>query len=325
MPVPSTMSDLSTTASSNSPAGSENPISTDDFHRAIQAILRHTNAKGSDIASSSSIDLGAATGEFVDVTGTTTITALGTIAAGIERTVRFTGALTLTHNATSLILPTSANITTANGDVAMFRSLGSGNWKCVSYIRQNGTPLANNFTVTSQSAVTAATDDYVLIADTSDSNNNKKALVSSLTSAATTTTAGIVEQATDAEAIAFTDGKFPDCGNIQAMFNATGSAPFYACRAWVNFNGTGTLAIKASGNVSSVTDNGTGDFTINFTTSLPDANYAVAGFCNYNTATKNGLVTGNSTSVKTSAALQVFTVNNGSGTDVSDVSVSVFR
>jgi hypothetical protein len=141
LPVPTKMSDLSITAASNSPAGSEAPISTDDFHRAIQAILRTTNAKGSDIASAATTDIGAATAEFIDVTGTTTITGLGTIAAGIKRTVRFTGILTLTHNATSLQLPSSANITTANGDAAFFVSLGSGNWKCLSYIRQNGQPL----------------------------------------------------------------------------------------------------------------------------------------------------------------------------------------
>jgi hypothetical protein len=58
------------------------------------------------------------------------------------------------------------------------------------------------------------------------------------------------------------------------QFNVTGSAPVYACRAWVNFNGTGTVAIRASGNVSSITDNGTGDYTVNFTTAMPDANYA---------------------------------------------------
>lgn len=56
--------------------------------------------------------------------------------------------------------------------------------------------------------------------------------------------------------------------------NATGSAPFFGCRAWVNFNGTGTVAIRASGNVSSITDNGVGDYTVNFTTAMPDANYA---------------------------------------------------
>ena len=49
--------------------------------------------------------------------------------------------------------------------------------------------------------------------------------------------------------------------------------PEYKCRAWVNFNGTGTVAIRASGNVSSITDNGTGDYTVNFTTAMPDANY----------------------------------------------------
>ena len=59
------------------------------------------------------------------------------------------------------------------------------------------------------------------------------------------------------------------------QFSASGSAPVYAARAWVNFNGTGTVAIRASGNVSSITDNGTGDYTVNFTTAMPDANYSV--------------------------------------------------
>lgn len=54
-------------------------------------------------------------------------------------------------------------------------------------------------------------------------------------------------------------------------------APIYGVRAWVNFNGTGTVAIRGSGNVSSITDNGTGDYTINFTTAMPDINYAMNG------------------------------------------------
>jgi hypothetical protein len=53
-------------------------------------------------------------------------------------------------------------------------------------------------------------------------------------------------------------------------------ATAYGCRAWVNFNGTGTVAIRASGNVSSITDNGTGDYTVNFTTALSDANYVAS-------------------------------------------------
>lgn len=97
--------------------------------------------KGSDIASASSIDLGAATGNYVDITGTTTITSLGTADAGINRKVQFDGALTLTHDGTSLILPTGANITTAAGDTAEFVSLGSGNWKCLFYQRVDGTAI----------------------------------------------------------------------------------------------------------------------------------------------------------------------------------------
>lgn len=64
-------------------------------------------------------------------------------------------------------------------------------------------------------------------------------------------------------------------GGIKTHLNATGSAPIYACRAWVNFNGTGTVAILASGNVSSITDNGAGDYTINLSTPMADASYAV--------------------------------------------------
>jgi hypothetical protein len=69
-----------------------------------------------------------------------------------------------------------------------------------------------------------------------------------------------------------------DQSNIEAQVktatNASGSAPIYSCRAWCNFNGTGTVAIRASGNVSSITDNGTGDYTVNFTTAMPDVNYS---------------------------------------------------
>lgn len=63
--------------------------------------------------------------------------------------------------------------------------------------------------------------------------------------------------------------------SVAALSTASGSAPSYSARAWVNFNGTGTVAIRASGNVSSITDNGAGDYTINFTTAMADVDYAV--------------------------------------------------
>ena len=74
-----------------------------------------------------------------------------------------------------------------------------------------------------------------------------------------------------------TDAKLNLTANSQEIkdsLNASGSAPIYACRAWVNFNGTGTVAIRAGGNVSSITDNGVGDYSINFTNAMPDANYS---------------------------------------------------
>lgn len=67
--------------------------------------------------------------------------------------------------------------------------------------------------------------------------------------------------------------------------NAAGTAPIYACRAWVNFNGTGTVAIRASGNVSSITDSGVGLYECNFLTAMPDVNYSVSKNSNTNGAT----------------------------------------
>lgn len=94
--------------------------------------------KGADVASASTTDIGASTGEFIHITGTTGITALGTKTAGVLRDVVFDGILTLTHNGTSLILPGGTNITTAAGDTARFRSEGGGNWRCLSYNRASG-------------------------------------------------------------------------------------------------------------------------------------------------------------------------------------------
>jgi hypothetical protein len=81
------------------------------------------------------------------------------------------------------------------------------------------------------------------------------------------------------QALSATTGSFS--GNVtlgsSVLATPTGSAPSYLCRAWVNFNGTGTVAIRGSGNVSSITDNGTGAYTVNFTTAMPDVNYAYCG------------------------------------------------
>jgi hypothetical protein len=112
--------------------------------------------------------------------------------------------------------------------------------------------------------------------------------------------------------------------NSAQFATVTGTAPIYPCRAWVNFNGTGTVAIRASGNVSSITDNGgSGDYTVNFTTAMPDANsgalvsaeFTGSGF----TPTSSNIISISTTSVR------VFITQGPSGLDRSIVNVAVFR
>jgi hypothetical protein len=110
-------------------------------------------AKGADIASASTCPIGAATGNYINITGTTTINAFDTVQAGTRRIVNFNGILTLTYNASSLILPTSASIVTAAGDTATFISLGSGNWICTQYQRANGRALVSTAGTTYSTAV----------------------------------------------------------------------------------------------------------------------------------------------------------------------------
>ncbi len=115
--------------------------------------------KGADIASASTVDLATATGTFVHVTGTTTITSFGTVAAGARFAIEYTGALTITHNATSLILSTAANRTTVAGDVQVVVSEGAGNWREVSYHKTGTGPLlASNNLSDVASAATSRTN-----------------------------------------------------------------------------------------------------------------------------------------------------------------------
>lgn len=109
-------------------------------------------------------------------------------------------------------------------------------------------------------------------------------------------------------------------GNL--LFNSGyGSvATAYGCRAWVNFNGTGTVAIRASGNVTSITDNGTGVYTVNFTTSMPDANYTILGTVNGNSR----IMSINSQSAGSSQVQTRYTPSN-LAQDCEYVDVAVFR
>jgi hypothetical protein len=142
-----------------------------------------------------------------------------------------------------------------------------------------------------------------------------------------------------ADTIAFSEG-----GTEQMRITSTGLLQFnsgygsvataYGCRAWVNFNGTGTPAIRASGNVSSITDNGVGDYTVNFTNAFVDANYAAIGTATsrsdaetivnsvgYRATNAIDPTTYTTTAVRFINKLSGFT----GGTDSSVFSVAVFR
>ena len=103
----------------------------------------------------------------------------------------------------------------------------------------------------------------------------------------------------------------------------TGTAPIYPCRAWVNWNGTGTVAIRGSGNVSSITDDGTGSYTINFSTSMPDQNYAAIGSA-VNSSSFLTCITSASNNQVASIGLRV-TTDGGSLVDPNFAYYAIFR
>lgn len=121
----------------------------------------------------------------------------------------------------------------------------------------------------------------------------------------------------------FVDSKIP------AKLNASGSAPIYAARAWVNFNGTGTVAIRSSGNVSSITDNGVGDYIVNFTTAMPDTNYCTVGSCRRGlpSADTNADFSFPLSGTYSTSAVQVRTqsYNDRSNIDADIVNITIFR
>ena len=115
-------------------------------------------------------------------------------------------------------------------------------------------------------------------------------------------------------------------GDFQFNSGYGSVATAYGCRAWVNFNGTGTVAIRASGNVTSITDSGVGDYTVNFTNAMPDANYCtnVTGTHDSGSYVAWGTVANDQPPTTTNVNVD-FLNNTGTLTDVSFAQVSIFR
>lgn len=162
---------------------------------------------------------------------------------------------------------------------------------------------------------------------------NAKAPLASpaLTGTPTAPTASVATDTTQIATTAFVNAEISaDVGVansslVKTALNASGSPPIYACRAWVNFNGTGTVAIRASGNVSSITDNNTGDYTVNFTTAMPDANYAVTcSTTGVAGASGTNLTAGPVQSTQAVGSITVTVRNPTTRTDADIVSVAIF-
>jgi hypothetical protein len=116
-------------------------------------------------------------------------------------------------------------------------------------------------------------------------------------------------------------------GNLLFNSGYGSSATAYGCRAWVNFNGTGTPAIRASGNVSSITDNGVGRYTVNFTTAMPDANYCVVtqGTSSGKGYTVNAPENASSGNITTTGFTTLNCDFNGNTNDFEYMFVAIFR
>jgi hypothetical protein len=372
------------------------------------------------LASAATTDIGAQNTVLLNITGTTTITSFGTNYNG-PRYLRFDGILTLTHNATTLILPGGANITTAAGDSAIVVPNGTpaNGWRVLGYQKADGTTIAtskiqpisasvsgNALTISASSltldfrsttlgsgTVTTVTGTPATLVISSGSTlgttNGAQSdiVVLAINNAGTielaavnlaggtqldeinlvTTTAeggaGAADSSTviysttartsvayrvlgiirSTQATAGTWATAPSLiqgyggnGALQTAFAAPGAAPMYACRAWVNFSGTGTVTIRASGNASSIADNNAGDYTVNFTNSMPDAEYCVLGATQRNTSANATGVhitcnTHSSATARSTGSVRVVTSVAGTGTeagtpiDCEAVYVAIFR
>jgi hypothetical protein len=277
----------------------------------------------------------AASGAFTSLTSSSTTTLNGTtipasktlvVTTDIGSTVQAYDAQLadvagLTPADNNFIVGNGTNFVTESGSTAR-TSLGLGSI---------ATQDANNVAVTGGSingttigATTASTGKFTTLEATGVTTVQAgTAALPSITTSGDTNT-GIYFPTADT--IAFSEGgseqmRLTSTGNLQMNSGYGSVATAYGCRAWINFDGTGTPTSRQNGNVSSITDNGTGDYTINFTNGLTDANYALAGSANTGSSFTNAVVARSFTS----SGARFVTSNANNATDFDLISVVVFR
>ena len=313
-----------------------------------------------DVTGNTTLDANLSVGGNVSVTGNTTLTGNITVNGnsnlgnGTSDTTAITGILNIdsgvlyvdpTNNRVGIndTTPSEALDVTGNalisgtlgvtGATSLSSTLGVTGDVAINTNKFNVTASSGNTTIGGTLGVTGNTTvDGVIYADDSTTANTP---VISFTG---DTNTGMGRSAADTlDFITNGNSRFriESTGQIKAVYESQVGTDYntqldngYLCRAWVNFNGTGTVAIGASGNVSSITDNGTGEYSINFTTAMPDANYSCIITTN-TTSTANYIfnyaINGGFT--PSTSSIRIFTYNTAAGAlaDVSFISLAVFR
>lgn len=307
--VATSLKDWSATAGSNQPDNTDavGPNVLAENLRTIQSAVRAAIAGAGTIASATTCDIGAQDANYLAVSGTTTITGFGTVSAGIIKVLKFDGALTLTHNATSLILPGGANITASAGDVVVMRSEGSGNWRCLAYQPATGYQ-AIDAELTAIAGLTSAADRLPYFTGSGTASLATftaagRALVDDATASDQRTTLGLGSAAT----MTGPTGTIVGTSDSQTLTNKTLTSPTIDGGIWTLPSGTGSttegvVQWSTAGDVLTV---GTGSATktmadtdsaqtltnktlnltnntlsgsiAEFNTACSDANFAVAG------------------------------------------------
>lgn len=315
-----------------------------------------------DIASATILDLTGSRG-IVRVTGTTATTGV-TLNAGQRVECIAVNAWPLTYHATNMPLPTNGfNYTCSGNDKVIFTKDGNGTL-FVQFEKLSGFPNAGGGdqaitlgALGTATQITANTNDWALsqywggARISSDAARDVTGILSGWNSRTLTlhNVGSYAITLKDESASSIAASRFalqndivmqPDAV-VVLQYDATtarwraantspivysGSAPVYGCRAWVNFNGTGTPAIRASGNVTSITDNGTGDYTINFTTALPDADYSCVGNQSSSSSGVSSVTLNNSgATAPTASACRVNCFVSGAAVDPTYVNLAFFR
>lgn len=220
--------------------------------------------------------------EALDVTGNVAITGNETVGGtlGVTGATSLSSTLGVTGNVA--VNTNKFNVTATSGNTTIAGTLGVTGDVAVNTNKFNVTASSGDTAIAGNLGVTGDTTVYgVIYADDSTTANTP---VISFTG---DTNTGIGRSAADTLDF-ITNGnprfRIESTGQIKAVYESQVGTDYntqldngYLCRAWVNFNGTGTVAIRASGNVTSITDNATGDYTVNFTNAMPDIDYSIVG------------------------------------------------